>query len=209
MPCPKCNHLLITEDGVTYCEECLHVTARKDDSRYDLISEITQEIEVKSESKSKPKLPTRKRGRPKKRGRKKLCSTEECKGVVYAKGVCKKCYTRRWIKTKKKKKHIFLNHLINDGHDIYKIYLEAGGMQKAADKIGVASNTLLVWLKSKDLPLVYGKGRKILSVNTQEKIKDLRLQGYTIETICERLGISHTTVKRYQPESMRGIYGNT
>lgn len=101
-----------------------------------------------------------------------------------------------------------LNNLEADGHDIYKIYLEAGGMQKAADKIGVANNTLLVWLKSRGLALVYEKGRKSMPMDTQEKIRDLRLRGHTIETICERLNISHTTVKKYQPESMRGVYGN-
>ena len=100
-----------------------------------------------------------------------------------------------------------LNDLVNDGHDIYKIYLEAGGMQKAADKIGVARNTLFVWLEANNLPRIYKKGIESLSHDTIEEIRRLRLQGFKIDTICERLSISFTTVKKYQLESTRGVYG--
>lgn len=106
MPCPKCGHLLITEDGVEYCEECLHVTKRKGDPRYD--TTVTEETDIRSRLKPTPKPLTRKRGRPKKHGRRKkvryrkqvakgkTCTTEKCGWPVHAKGLCKRCYQRGW-----------------------------------------------------------------------------------------------------------------
>ncbi len=101
-----------------------------------------------------------------------------------------------------------LDDLADDGYDIYKIYLEAGGMQTAADKIGVARNTLLVWLKFNNLDLVYAKGRRKMPSSIREKIRQLRLQSLKVITICKRLGISHTTVQRYQDKSTKGKYGS-
>lgn len=35
MPCPKCQGILIREDGVVYCEDCLHVVERRGDPKFD------------------------------------------------------------------------------------------------------------------------------------------------------------------------------
>ena len=304
MPCPKCGHMLITEDGVVYCEECLYVVERKDDPKYDLISETSREVAPKKRGRPKKITLVEKPPADKKQSAKgKTCSEEGCNAPVLAKGLCKTCYKRKWEREKhntrpidyrgryfvsrtckeegcnKKhyakgycKKHYVLHQkqvskyyryakpgerrcalclrlhyarglckkhyqkvyrygvawkaalkdgyiaknksvthlkdLAADSHDIYKTYCEAGGMQKAADELGVSRSTLLVWLKRNGYPLIHRKGRESLSPQTITEIKKLRLQGFMILTICKRLGISHTTVKKYQPNVTRGVRGN-
>ncbi len=101
MPCPKCGHFLILEDGVRYCSECLHVTERRGDPRYDkpkptgVIPDCILVQHDEPEKRAKKKV-----GRPKK-WEGKECSTKGCDRPVHSKGLCRRCYSRQWDRNKK------------------------------------------------------------------------------------------------------------
>lgn len=119
MPCPKCGHILLKEDGVVYCEECLYVVERRGDPRFDTRveeDEVVKETDASVEPKPTIESTTyaRKRGRPRKGGPKKepkykkqiakgrICPNEGCGRPVVAKGLCKRCYGRQLNRLKKK-----------------------------------------------------------------------------------------------------------